>query len=85
MASKEIGIEVNADKTEYMVMSRDQNAAQSHSMKIDNSPLKEWKSSNIWEQFYTGRNLEQIEVGECLLSFGAESCVFQFAIQKFKD
>ena len=25
-ASKEIGLEVNADKTEYMVMSRDQNA-----------------------------------------------------------
>ena len=23
--------------------------------------------------------------GECLLSFGAESFVFQFAIQKFKD
>ena len=27
----------------------------------------------------------QIEVGECLLSFGAESFVFQFAIQKSKD
>jgi len=25
------------------------------------------------------------EVRECLLSFGAESFVFQFAIQKFKD
>jgi hypothetical protein len=28
---------------------------------------------------------EQIEVGECLLQFGAESFVFQFAIQKYKD
>jgi len=28
---------------------------------------------------------EQIEVRECLLLFGAESFVFQFAIQKFKD
>ena len=27
----------------------------------------------------------QIEVRECLLSFGAEPFVFQFAIQKFKD
>jgi hypothetical protein len=27
----------------------------------------------------------QIEVRECLLSFGAESFVFQFAIQKCKD
>jgi hypothetical protein len=28
---------------------------------------------------------EQIEVRECLLSFGAESVVFQVAIQKLKD
>jgi len=34
---------------------------------------------------YSGRNQEQIEVRECLLSFGAESFVFQVAIQKFKD
>jgi len=27
----------------------------------------------------------QIEVMECLLSFGAESSVFQFAIKKHKD
>ena len=28
---------------------------------------------------------EQIEFRECLLLFGAESFVFQFAIQKVKD
>ena len=32
-----------------------------------------------------GRNEEQIEVRECLLTFGAGSLVFEFAIQKFKD
>jgi len=37
VASKEIGLEVNADKAKYMVMSRDQNAGRSHSTKIDNS------------------------------------------------
>jgi hypothetical protein len=37
VASKEIGLEVNVDKTKYMVMSGDQNAGRSHRMKIDNS------------------------------------------------
>ena len=49
-------------------------------------PLKGWKISNIWEpsKFYSGRNQEQIEARECLQSFGAESFVFQLAIQKYK-
>jgi len=34
---KEIGLEVNADKTKYMVMPRDQNVRRSHNIKIDNS------------------------------------------------
>jgi hypothetical protein len=37
VANKETGLEVNADKTKYMVMSQDQNAGRSHSMKFDNS------------------------------------------------
>jgi len=32
VASKEIVLEVNADKTKYTVMSRDQKTGQSHSM-----------------------------------------------------
>jgi hypothetical protein len=36
VASKEIGLEVNADETKYIVMSRDQNARRSHIMKTDN-------------------------------------------------
>jgi len=36
VASKETGLESNADKTKYMVMSRDQNAGRSHSIKISN-------------------------------------------------
>ena len=37
VAGKKIGLEVNADKTKYMVMSPDQNVRRSHDMKIDNS------------------------------------------------
>jgi len=39
-SSKEVGQEVNADKTKYMIMSRDQNAGRSHNMKIDSSSLE---------------------------------------------
>ena len=49
-AAKEIGIEVNANKTKYMVVSRDQRAGRNHSVKIDNNSFEGWKSSNIWEQ-----------------------------------
>ena len=37
VASKDTGQEVTADKTQYMVMSRDQNAGRSHNIKSDNS------------------------------------------------
>ena len=40
VASKETGLEVNADKTKYMVMSRDQNTGRSRNMKIDNSTFE---------------------------------------------
>jgi hypothetical protein len=39
-ATKEIGLEVNADKTKYMVMSRDQNAGQIQNIRIDNSSFE---------------------------------------------
>jgi hypothetical protein len=37
VGSKEIGLEVNVDKTKYMVMSRDQNLGRRHSIIIDYS------------------------------------------------
>jgi sorting nexin-29 len=36
VATKKIGLEINADKTKYMVMSREQNAGRDDSVKIDN-------------------------------------------------
>jgi len=50
VASKEIGLEVNADKTKYMVTSRDQNAGKVIVLKLIIVPLKGRNSSNIWEQ-----------------------------------
>jgi hypothetical protein len=40
LASKETGLEVNADKTKYTVMSRDQTAGRCHSMKTDCSSFE---------------------------------------------
>ena len=40
VATKEIGLEVNVDKTKYMIMSRDQNARRSHSRENDNSSIE---------------------------------------------
>jgi hypothetical protein len=49
-ASKEVGLEVNTEKTKYMLLSRHQNASQNHDIKIVNRGLKMWHSSNIWER-----------------------------------
>ena len=40
VATKEIGLELNAYKTKYMTVSRDQNAGRIHSMKMDNSSIE---------------------------------------------
>jgi len=40
VVGKETGLEVNTDKTKYMVMSRDQNAGWSHNVKIDNNSFE---------------------------------------------
>ena len=40
IANKEIVLEVNADKTKYMVILRDQNARRYRSIKIDNNPFE---------------------------------------------
>jgi len=40
IASKETGLEVNADKTKYMGMSLDQNAGRCHNIMIDNSSFE---------------------------------------------
>jgi hypothetical protein len=38
--SKEVGLEVNIEKTKYMLQSRHQNAGQNHDIKIANRPLE---------------------------------------------
>jgi len=52
VASKETGLEINADKINYMVMSRDQNVRRSHNIKTD----KIFGNKLNISKFYSGRN-----------------------------
>jgi hypothetical protein len=52
VASKEIGLEVYADTTKYMVRSREQNAGRSHNMKVENRSFE-----SVEEFKYLGKNL----------------------------
>ena len=61
-ASKEIGLEVNVDKTKCMVMSRDQNAGQNHCMKIDNKPFEMLEQLKYLGTNVTNQNYIQEEI-----------------------
>jgi hypothetical protein len=49
-ASEEVGLEVNPEKTKYMLMSRSQKVGQKHSIKLVNRSFEDMASSNIWKQ-----------------------------------
>jgi len=50
VASKENGLKVNADNTQYMVISQEEKEGLSHVIKTDNRSFEGWKSSSICEQ-----------------------------------
>ena len=81
-ASKEIGLEVNADKTKYMVMSRDQNERRSHNVKIDNSSVERVDEFKYLGKTFINQISIQEEITSRLLLLGTKFFVFQFAIQK---
>ena len=56
VASKETGLEVNADKTKYMVMFRDQNAGRSYNMKTDNSSFESVEELKYLATILTNQN-----------------------------
>ena len=56
-ATKEIGLEVNAHKTKYMTVFRDQNAGQINSMKMDNNPINRVEEIKYLGTTLTNQNL----------------------------
>jgi hypothetical protein len=61
VATKEIGLEVNADKAKYMVKSRDRNAGRVHGVKIDNSSIERVEEFKYLGMTLTDQNSIQEE------------------------
>ncbi len=62
VATKEIGLEVNADKTKYMVMSREQTTGINHTMKVDNSSIERVEEFKYLGTTLTNQNSIQKEI-----------------------
>ena len=62
MSSKKTGLEVNVDKTKYMVMSRDQNAGRSHCINNDNSSFERMEEFKYLGTTLTNQNSIQQEI-----------------------
>jgi len=62
VATKEIGLEVNADKTKYMVMSRHRNVGRGHSVKTDNSSVERVEEFKYLGTTLTDHNSNQEEI-----------------------
>jgi hypothetical protein len=60
--SDEFGLEVNAEKTTYMLLSRYQNAGQNYNTKTDNRSFKNVSQSKYFGTTITNHNLIQKEI-----------------------
>ena len=73
MAIRETGLEVNVDKTKYMVMSRDQNAGRCHNIKIDNSSFERVEQFKYLGTTLTNQNSIQEKI-KSRLKLGNACC-----------
>jgi hypothetical protein len=71
VASKEIGLEVNAEKTKYMLMSRNQNAVQDNNIKLDNQSFERVEHFKYLGTTLTNQNSIQEEIKSRLKSGSA--------------
>jgi hypothetical protein len=84
--SKEVGLEVNTEKTKYMLLSRHQNAWQSYDIKKANRCFENVAKFRYLGTTITNQNLIQVEIkrrlnlGNVLLPFSSEPFVFLFAV-----
>jgi hypothetical protein len=62
VASKEVGLEVNVEKTKYMLVSRDQNAGQNLEIKIGNRSFENVSQFKYLGMTVTNQYLIQEEI-----------------------
>jgi hypothetical protein len=70
-ASKEVGLEVNVEKTKYMLVSRDQNAGQTREIKVGSRSFENVSQFKYLGTTVTNQNLIQEENGRRLNSGNA--------------
>jgi hypothetical protein len=70
-ASKEIGLEINVDKTKYMLLSRHQNVGQNQDIKIANRSFENVSQLKYLGTTVTNQNLIQEEIKKTLNSGNA--------------
>jgi len=70
-ATREIGLEVNADKTKYMGVSRDENAGRNHSLRTDNGTFEKVEEFNYLGKTSTNQNSIAGEMKSRLMSGSA--------------
>jgi hypothetical protein len=56
-ASKEVGLEINVEKTKYMLLSRHQNVGQNRDIKIANRPFE-----NVSQFRYLGTTVSKVKL-----------------------
>ena len=69
--TREIGLEVRADKTKYMIMSRDQNAGRIHSVRVNNSTFERVEEFKYLGRTLTNQNSIPEEIKSRLMSGNA--------------
>jgi hypothetical protein len=70
-ASKEVGLEINVEKTKYMLLSRHQNVGQNRDIKIANRSFENVPQAKYLGTTVTNRNLIQEEIKRRLNSGSA--------------
>jgi hypothetical protein len=70
-ASKEVGLEVNPEKTKYMLMSRSQKVGQQHSIKIANRSFEDVTKFKYLGTTLTDQNCMHEEIKNILNSENA--------------